>query len=180
MVKYLLLMLSVLATSLNAAETPKELPGEGFVGHLYEVGDLFLAGQPKTKAALESMAEQDVTLVVNLRTPEEMSSEEHPLPDEAELLGELGIRYVSLPSGKDHPMNPDTVTAFAELMATNEGKVLLHCGSSRRATHLWVAYLAEHKGMLLDRAIELGRQANFGTSALEGFLSRPIHYQLQE
>lgn len=180
MVKYLLLMLSVFAASLNAAETPVEINDEEFVGHLYQVGDLFIAGQPKTKAALKSMAARDVTLVVNLRTPEEMSSEEHPLPDEAELLGELGINYVNLPSGKDHPMSPDTVTAFAELVAANEGKVLLRCGSSRRATHLWVAYLTEHKGIPLDQAIELGKQANFGKSALEGFLSRPIHYQLEQ
>src|SRR4051794_17540482 len=56
--------------------------------------DLFIGGQP-TERAIRELHAQGVTTIVNLRTPEEMSTR---VPfDEAALVKELGMRYVYLP-----------------------------------------------------------------------------------
>lgn len=181
MLHVLLFLLSLVASSSSFGDPLVKHETEDFSGGLYQIGDLYLSGQPKSVAALQSLVDQGVTTVINLRAPKEMESEDHPLPNEQETVSELGVEYIHLPSGgEDHPMLPATVKKFAEIMSNAEGKVLLHCGSSRRATHLWVAYLTEYQDVPLDEAIRRGRQANFGESPLEQFLSQPIQYQLQE
>ena len=56
--------------------------------------DVFISGQP-TERALRDLRGQGVTTVVNLRTPEEMSSR---VPfDEAALVKNLGMEYVYIP-----------------------------------------------------------------------------------
>lgn len=158
---------------------PQPLETEAFASGGYSAGELFLTGQPKSKSALEHLQQQGLAVVVNLRTPKEMESQDHPLPNEKAIVESLGMQYVSLPSGgSEHPYSFETVTRLAEIIDATEGRVLLHCASGRRASHLWVAYLVKHKGLSLDDAIELGKQANFGSTPLEAFLDQRIQYEL--
>lgn len=158
---------------------PERLDWEDFRGGAWVSGDLYLSGQPLTAGAMQELEKAGIEMIVNLRTPAEMSDPQSTPIDEAALAGELNITYVSLPSGgEDYPYSGETVSALAEILAARPGKVLLHCSSGRRATHLWVAYLIEHGNIAPDAAIALGRQANFGTSPLQHYLEGRLRHDL--
>src|SRR4030081_403679 len=98
--------------------------------------DVFISGQP-TERALRDLRAQGVTTVVNLRTPEEMSTR---VPfDEAALVKNLGMEYVYVPvrGNAEFPYSPAAVKSFAAAMSSAKGKVLLHCTVAWRASHLW-------------------------------------------
>ena len=165
-----------LASAAPAAQAfPRALPSENFRDVLVEAGDrLFVAGQP-TEAGLEQMANAGVVTVVNLRTHREMNDRGIVPFDEAAKAAALDLEYVHIPSGgPETPYAPDMVDRFAEVMATTEGKVLLHCTVAWRASHLYVAYLHEHLGLPLSEAVRHGQAINFGTLPLEGFLGTPL------
>src|SRR6266513_4249267 len=75
--------------------------------------DVFISGQP-TEQGLRDLHAQGVTTVVNLRTPEEMSSRV-PFDEEA-LIKQLGMQYVYLPmrGNAEYPYSPDNLKAFAK------------------------------------------------------------------
>src|SRR6266566_7370923 len=88
--------------------------------------DVFISGQP-TERALRDLRAQGVTTVVNLRTPEEMSTR---VPfDEAALVKNLGMEYVYVPvrGNAEFPYSLAAVKSFAAAMTGVKGKVLLHC-----------------------------------------------------
>lgn len=121
--------------------------------------DLFVTGQP-TEAALRQLRAQGVTVVVNLRTPQEMQSQ---VPfDEAALLKELGITYVHLPvrGTPELPYSPATLDAFSAAVREAKGKVLLHCTVAWRASHLWAAYLIRERTAPVEDALAHARLIN--------------------
>ncbi len=153
---------------------PVVLDSDGFQQVLVQVGDVYISGQPTQEgiARLESLG---VRTVVNLRTSREMDSRAIVPFDEAQLLTELGMTYVHIPSGgTDTPYAPEMVDRFAEALAQAQGKVLLHCTVAWRASHLWTAYLTRYKGMALPLAVEHARQINLGQLPLEGFLGEDL------
>ncbi len=178
--KNLILILSLSLIPLSAftdVPVPKRIETREYRGLLAETGDLYIAGQPLTEASLEKLKAQGVTTVINLRTDKEMKDRKSTPIREEKVVKKLGMNYVHIPSGdKDHPFSPSTLESFAEAMDKTDGKVLLHCNSGRRATHLWVAYLVKYKKMPLDRALRLGRAANFGQSPIEGYLGTGFYY----
>ena len=141
--------------------------------------DMFVAGQP-TEKALRELRAKGVTTVVNLRMPEEMARVGF---DEAALAKELGIRYVHIPmrGTPENPYGPKQLDAFAEAMASADGKVLLHCTVAWRASHLWAAYLIRERKVPVATALEQTRQINLmddmrmgDQQPLEGFLGRVV------
>jgi len=121
--------------------------------------DVFISGQP-TERALRDLRAQGVTTVVNLRTPEEMSSR---VPfDEAALVKELGMEYVYLPmrGTSEFPYSPDAVKSFAGAMSSAKGNVLLHCTIAWRASHLWAAYLIQYRGVPVATSLHQARMIN--------------------
>ena len=142
--------------------------------------DLFIGGQP-TEKALREMKAQGVTTVVNLRTPPEM---ERIGFDEAKLVAELGMKYVYIPMrGNDEfPYSPAELKKFSDVMASAEGKVLLHCTVAWRASHLWGAYLIQ-QGLPVEKALKHTRAINLmddhrmsadGKQPIEQFLGKPV------
>ena len=121
--------------------------------------DIFIGGQP-TEKALREMKAQGVTVVVNLRSPEEMKSAVKF--DEPALIQQLGMRYVYLPmrGTPELPYSPEAVTKFADAVRTANGKVLLHCTVAWRASHLWAAYLIKERGVPVDTALANARAIN--------------------
>jgi len=144
--------------------------------------DIFIGGQPTAKA-LHELKAQGVTVVVNLRTPEEMKSAVKF--DEPALIQELGMRYVYIPmrGNAEFPYSPDAVAKFAEAVRSANGKVLLHCTIAWRASHLWAAYLIKERGVPVEtalgnaRAINLMDTMRMGTSGrqpVEAFLNQSL------
>jgi len=143
--------------------------------------DVFISGQP-TERALRDLRAQGVTTVVNLRTPEEMSSR---VPfNEAALVKELGMEYVYLPmrGTPEFPYSPDAVKSFAAAMSGAKGKVLLHCTIAWRASHLWAAYLIQYRDVPVATALEQARVINLmddmrmdgDRQPVEAFLGRSL------
>lgn len=106
-----------------AVPAPVALDTAGlFLAKYSRVGeDVFIAGQP-TERALRELRAQGVTVVINLRTPEEMT---RAVPfDEAALVKELGMRYVYLPvrGTAEFPYTPATLKEFTEAVASTEAR----------------------------------------------------------
>jgi uncharacterized protein (TIGR01244 family) len=144
--------------------------------------DIFIGGQP-TEKALREMKAQGVTVVVNLRSPEEMKSAVKF--DEAALVQQLGMRYVYLPmrGTAELPYSPEAVTKLADAVRSANGKVLLHCTIAWRASHLWAAYLIKERGVPVETALSNARAINLmdtmrmGRSArqpVEDFLNQTL------
>ena len=152
--------------------------GTSFQSTAARVGDnLLITGQP-TAEALRELKRQGYTTVINLRSPAEMARLSF---DEAALVRQLGMKYVYLPmrGDRDYPYTPAAVTQLAEALAEAKGeKVLFHCTVAWRASHLWAAYLVQHKNMPVAEAIRHGQAINLmrehGGTPMEDFLGRRI------
>jgi len=120
--------------------------------------DVFIGGQP-TERALRELRAQGVTTVINLRSPPEMARVSF---DEAALVKELGMEYVYLPmrGTQELPYSPAAVKSFADAMSNARGKVLLHCTIAWRASHLWAAYLIQHRNVPVATALQQTRMIN--------------------
>jgi len=156
-------------------------PAGMFQAKFASVGDdMFVAGQP-TEKALRELRAKGVTTIVNLRMPEEMARVGF---DEAALAKELGIRYVHIPmnGSAENPFGPQQLDRFAAVMASAEGKVLLHCTVAWRASHLWAAYLIRERKIPVATALSQARLINLmddmrtsgDRQPLEGFLGRVV------
>lgn len=153
-----------------------------FQAKFVSVGDdMFIGGQP-TEKALRDLKAKGVTMVVNLRMPEEMARVGF---DEAALVKTLGMKYVHIPMrGTDaNPYGPKQLDAFAAAMAEADGKVLLHCTIAWRASHLWAAYLIRERNIPVAAALAQARMINLmddmrmgtgDTQPLEGFLGHAV------
>lgn len=143
--------------------------------------DVFISGQP-TERALRDLRARGVTTVVNLRSPEEMSTR---VPfNEAALVKELGMEYVYLPmrGTAEFPYSPDAVKSFEAALSSAKGKVLLHCTIAWRASHLWAAYLIQHRNVPVATALGHARMINLmddhrmdgDRQPVEAFLGRTL------
>jgi uncharacterized protein (TIGR01244 family) len=143
--------------------------------------DLFIGGQP-TERAIREMKANGVTVVVNLRMPEEMARVGF---DEKALVESLGMKYVHLPmrGSAEAPYAPSAITKFADAVKGANGKVLLHCTIAWRASHLWAAYLIQEKGVPENIALDYARSINLmdghrvtadGKQPVEDFLGRKL------
>jgi len=170
MLRRLILLPGLIALSAIAdVPHPRAIDNRNFDG-LYAVGDIFVAGQPRPDG-LAWAKQQGVVRVINLRTPDEMKKE----GDEAGAAASLGLDYVSIPvGGDDHPFTPAAVEQFAAALDGIDGKVLLHCRSGNRASHLWAAWMVRHRGLSVPDAIDAARQMNFGSFPIEGFLGEKL------
>jgi uncharacterized protein (TIGR01244 family) len=149
-----------------------------FNGVLARTAQVYIGGQPDA-SALTRMRALGVDTIVNLRTAAEMTNRQQVPFDEKAKPESLGMRYAHTPAGgPKSPYSPSAVDQLAAAIAGTEGKVLLHCASGRRASHLWVAYLVRHEGLTLEEAMSHGRAVNFGELPLEGFLGEPISFEL--
>jgi uncharacterized protein (TIGR01244 family) len=154
-----------------------------FQAKFVRVGDdIFIGGQP-TEKALRELKAQGVTVVVNLRTPEEMKSAVKF--DEPAVIQQLGMRYVYIPmrGNAEYPYSPDAVAKLDEAVRSANGKVLLHCTIAWRASHLWAAYLIKDRGVPVETALTNARAINLmdtmrmgvsGRQPVEDFLNQSL------
>ncbi|MEW4568706.1 sulfur transferase domain-containing protein [Tautonia sp. JC769] len=156
-------------TSLASApiETPEPVEGGEAIGGLYRSGPIYLAAQPDPET-LSRLAEDGVTVVINLRPPEEMDS----VPfDEPALIKSLGLDYVTIPIGRP-PYAPrlEAVEQLREALASHEGKALIHCSHAIRASRLWAAHLVKDRGLSRDQVDAFTQITTGGPARVEQFL----------
>ncbi|MCH7962204.1 MAG: hypothetical protein IIC49_07690 [Planctomycetes bacterium] len=144
--------------------TTKAQPVQGVPGvePLARAGRMLFGGQPDA-AAIERLAEQEgVGMLINLRQPQEMEKLGF---NEATACESCGVTYVNVPVAM--PFSKAEVEQFAKAVESTEANVLVHCATSNRVGAIWAAYLATHKDVPVDEAIEIGRSAGMTKRPLE-------------
>jgi len=91
---------------------------------------LSTAGQP-TDAQLRAVAADGFKVVINLALH---NDPRYSLPDEAGLVGSLGLTYVHIPVQFGAPTEADLLAFFDAMEAHRERKVLIHCAANKRVT----------------------------------------------
>ena len=142
-------------------------------GNLYLDGRVYIAGQPSEEAFAE-LARRGVTVVINTRTPAEFEDREEVPFDEEKVVRELGLTYVSIPlGGDDHPYEPAAVETLTEVLANNDGEVVIHCLYGYRALYLWMAHLVQIEELPLERAMARGEAMMLKPHPVGRLLDRP-------
>ncbi|HSK03173.1 MAG TPA: sulfur transferase domain-containing protein, partial [Kofleriaceae bacterium] len=109
-------------------------------------------GQP-TEEQLQQAKASGVKIVVNLRT----KGEKGEIPDQAEKVAALGMKYVHMPieSKEWKGLDEDNARKLAELLA--EGPMLVHCTSGERVGALFALKAFYVDKQSTDEALEVGK-----------------------
>lgn len=160
--------------SQDSVSFPVKLDATGFRAVLAQSDNLFISGQPD-EDSFAKLKMDGITTIVNLRTPQEMENRTYVPFDEESVVDSLGLEYILIPlGGEEYPYTPEAVEKFADVLSGASGKVLLHCTTGHRASHLWAAYLIMYKGFEPNKAIEYAKAVNFGDWPLEGLLGKTM------
>ena len=140
--------------------------------NLYSADDVFLAGQPML-TSLDSLIDAGVTLVINLRTDDEM---DHLNFDEAKHLKSKKVKYLHIPMGGDAGYQAKAIDKMGKSINKTDGKVLIHCRSAGRATYAWMAWLIRYQDYSIDEAVRMGNEARFAVPFFD-LLGYPVTIQ---
>jgi len=127
---------------------------------LYKAGDFFISGQP-TDSIIATLKDQDIGLIINVRTPEEMEIVKEHGFDEKSYSDSLNIPYVNVPIGGNYGFTQTSIKEINDAIQLHDGTVMIHCRSAGRATNAWMAWLINYYELPIDNAISLGKQMQF-------------------
>jgi protein tyrosine phosphatase (PTP) superfamily phosphohydrolase (DUF442 family) len=108
---------------------------------------LTTSGQP-TEEQFEQIAEANVGTVINLAMPDSP----HALPNEADLLASLGVRYVPIPVDFAAPTESDYERFAEEMDALGDAAVHVHCIANYRVAAFLYRYRRERLGWTEEEA----------------------------
>ena len=149
-------------------------------GGIYLDGRVYIAGQPGVEA-LATLHQKGVAVVVNTRTPHEMDDREKVPFDEEGAVLDMGMTYVAIPlGGDDHPYGPEAVDRLAEILASSDQPVLIHCGYGGRASYLWLAYLVKYENLPLGVVMARGEAMMLKPHPIGRLLGRPTMLAFEE
>lgn len=117
-------------------------------------------GQP-SENDLVQLHQQGYGTVINLRVPGEFDEY-----DEAKLVEELGMTYISLPIDVQGGLTTANAAMLDQLLSEADGPSLVHCGSGDRVGALYAINAFHENGLPLEDAIAVGKTA--GLNRLEG------------
>ncbi len=135
---------------------------------VFRDGNVYFAGQP-TATALRKAPARGIKVVVNLRTPQEMTRDVEF--DERTLVEELEMGYVWIPMTAASLSVADA-DQLKEVLDGARGPVLIHCRSAGRVGALWALYLSRHRGFSLEDAVERGRKAGLQNEVMIDLVKR--------
>lgn len=126
--------------------------------------NIHMSGQPD-QATLLSLKDADFTMVINIRSPEEMSF------DEKTLVENNGLAYHMIPLLKDGKIQDSAVNQIlSAIKSANSGKILLHCSSGNRvAAWLGSHFYRDHK-ISLEKSVAYAKQAGITKKGAEALL----------
>ncbi|MCH8301866.1 MAG: tyrosine-protein phosphatase [Proteobacteria bacterium] len=123
------------------------------------------SGQPD-EAMLQTIAELGFSAVVDLRAADEERGF-----DEQKAIERLGMEYVLLPIASADDITFDKAAVLDQILADNQGPVLIHCASGNRVGALF-ALREILLGASNDEALALGKTA--GMTRLESVVRERI------
>ena len=111
---------------------------------------LFTGGMPKAEQ-LTDAAQQGVEVVINL-APHDVHD---ALPNEAELVNSLGMKYINIPVNWNAPTKAG-FDRFVAVMEENQGrKIFVHCQANFRASAFASMYRILRQGWKPDDALNM-------------------------
>ncbi len=158
-------LLLVLSPSVFSAESTSALP-YSMKNSEMPMDNLITGGQP-TIEDLKKMAEEGVTLVINLRTDGEF--EEF---NEQKAVTELGMRYLHIPVNGAKGVDKSNAELLHRALNSATGKTLLHCASSNRVGGLLAARAYLYQDFSAADAFSLGKKG--GMKSTERSLKKII------
>jgi protein tyrosine phosphatase (PTP) superfamily phosphohydrolase (DUF442 family) len=108
---------------------------------------LATAGQP-TPEQLAAVRDAGYQVVINLAMPTSTSA----LPNEAQIVAELGMDYVHIPVVWRNPTSADLERFFAAMDSYQGRKVFVHCGMNMRVSSFILLYRVIRQGVPLETA----------------------------
>ena len=110
---------------------------------------LLSSGMP-TAVQMADISRSGVEVVINLAMP----NSERALPDEAQLVESLGMKYLGIPVVWEDPTRRN-LDDFMDAMDANKGKkMLVHCQANYRATGFITLYRVLRLGWERSRAFQ--------------------------
>ena len=153
---------------------------EDFMGWtVWDLGDVINASQPNESQLREIVASKQITTVINIRTPEEMTRVKEAGFDEEAVAKALGVTYVSVPMQSPQTFSPTNLKLVADAIAASKGKVLLHCQTGTRTSSLWAAYLTKYAGVELNEAMKHASAMRY-SNPFESFLEMDLVYKIKQ
>jgi uncharacterized protein (TIGR01244 family) len=141
---------------------------------------VFITPQP-TEAEIRSLPEKGFACVFNVRSPEEMKDQAQVPFVEDSVVTHAGMKYIQVPISGDHyPYKPETLDAFANVMHTDTGKILLHCKSGGRAAWLYAAYELKYLGKKPQEIMKWLERYGFWPLPLEKLTGIPLELRKQQ
>ncbi len=119
--------------------------------------DVLTGGQP-TAEQLRQAARTGYRAVINLRAP----GEEGELPDQAELVRDLGMNYVQIPIADADGFNLANARRLSEALRDDALPAIVHCRSGGRVGALFALKAHSIDGESADDAIAIGLRAGMG------------------
>lgn len=128
--------------------------------YLYKAGDFFISGQPND-SILISLKDQNLQLIINIRTQEEIEIIKENGFDEEAFSDSLDIAYVNIPIGGDAGFTKEAIKGINDAIQLHDGNIMIHCRTAGRATNSWMAWLINYYDVPVVDAINLGKQMRF-------------------
>jgi len=144
----------------NIPKSPQEILVLDSAINLYQAGDFYIAGQPDV-VTFRKLLDQNLGLVINIRTPQEMDALKNDGFDEEAVLDSLHLPYVNIPIGGDAGFTSEAIQEINDAIKQHQGEVMIHCRGAGRATNAWIAWLINYKDVPVNDAVALGRKMQF-------------------
>ena len=155
-------------------KSPEEILLMDSTINLYKAGDLFISGQPND-SILIALKKQNLQLIINIRTPEEIEIIKEKGFDEAAFSDSLNITYVNIPIGGKAGFTEKAIQDINDAIQLYDGNIMIHCRSAGRATNAWMAWLINYYDIPVNDVITLGKQMQFRLY-LEDLLGYELSY----
>jgi len=131
----------------------------GTVKRMHTFGGIFLASQPQP-ADFEQAKKGGVVAVVNMRHASELKDF-----DEAALLDELDLEYITLPWNGADELTDEIFDRSREILNTVPRPVLVHCSSSNRIGAVWIPWRVLDGGISYEHALAEAKMIGLRTPA---------------
>jgi len=109
--------------------------------------ELATAGQPAAEQ-FGAIKDAGYQVVINLAMP----TSTHALPNEADIVAELGMDYIHIPVVWKNPTPADLERFFAAMDSHQGQKVFVHCGMNMRVSSFILLYRVIRQGVPLETA----------------------------
>lgn len=132
-----------LKLSLNNA-LPINLVGDSMkdIYNYLKISDIATSGQP-TKEQFSAIKDSGYQIVVNLALPTSTNA----LPDEKQVVEDLGMQYVHIPVVWENPKIEDVEQFFSVMTANADKPLFVHCAANMRVSAFMYLYRRLHEGM---------------------------------